>query len=130
MIPNATKKIRFFTDLYAWQKAHQLVLSIYKITQSFPRDELFGLSSQIRRSSASVGANIAEGFGRPSLREKIQFYSIAQSSLTETQNHLILSHDLGYIKDAVFHQTFLESQEVSKILQGLISKTRARALSS
>jgi four helix bundle protein len=77
------KKIKEFTDLIAWQEAHKLVLQIYELTKEFPKDELFGLTSQIRRSAISITSNIAEGFGRQKYGEKIQFYYIAQGSITE-----------------------------------------------
>ena len=72
------KKLRLFTDLDAWQEGHQLVLLVYRFTKSFPREEAFGLVSQMRRCSASVTSNIAEGFSRQSYKEKLQFYSIIQ----------------------------------------------------
>ncbi|MBI4599730.1 four helix bundle protein [Candidatus Uhrbacteria bacterium] len=75
--------MRSFTDLKAWQEGHTLVLKIYKITQSFPKEEQFGLTNQLRRAAVSLTSNIAEGFGRGSYKEKAQFYSIALGSLTE-----------------------------------------------
>jgi four helix bundle protein len=74
---NEKNKIRFFIDLYAWKEAHKLVLLIYNITKEFPKEELFGLSNQIRRAVVSVTSNIAEGFSRNSYKEKSQFYSMA-----------------------------------------------------
>ncbi|MDD5290643.1 MAG: four helix bundle protein [Patescibacteria group bacterium] len=79
-------KIKSFTDLVAWKEAHKLVISIYKITEEFPKNELFGITSQIRRCSVSVSSNIAEGFSRHSDLEKIHFYSITKGSITELQN--------------------------------------------
>ncbi len=86
-----------FQDILVWQKAHQLVLTIYKESNLFPKEELFGLTSQIRRVAASVPANIAEGFKRTGINDKIRFYNIAQSSLEEVKYFLILSKDLVYI---------------------------------
>lgn len=91
------KKIRSFTDLHAWQKAHELVLEVYKITKYFPREEQFGLTNQIRRASISVSSNLAEGFSRRSYKEKIQFYSMALGSTTEVQNQLLIAKDVDYI---------------------------------
>lgn len=90
------KKVRRVEDLIVWQKAHQLVLSIYKETRKFPKEELYGLVSQMRRASVSVPANIAEGFRRRTKSEKQRFVTIAHGSLEETRYFLILSKDLGY----------------------------------
>ena len=89
-------KAKCFEDLVVWQKMHALVLAIYTITRSFPEDERFGLTAQIRRSATSVAANIAEGFGKESDRDKCRYYNIAQSSLDETRYFLILTMDLGF----------------------------------
>jgi len=96
--------IKHFTDLIAWQKNHQLVLEIYKITKKFPKDELFGLTSQIRRAVVSITSNIAEGYGRYYFKEKIRFYTISRGSSTEVQNHLIIAKDLGYITEEEFNK--------------------------
>ena len=97
-------KIRSFTDLDAWKEGHRLVLMIYQITESFPKEEMFGLVSQMRRCAVSVTSNIAEGFSRQSYREKIQFYSTAQGSLTELQNQLLVSRDVGFLKRKKFQE--------------------------
>jgi four helix bundle protein len=93
-----TIKAKTFEELVVWQKSHQFVLSIYKLTQSFPQHELFGLVSQIRRSAVSVPANIAEGFKRKGKADKLRFFNISQASLEETRYYLILANDLGYAK--------------------------------
>jgi len=80
------EKIKSFTDLISWQEGHKLVLLIYAITKKFPKEELFGLVSQIRRCAISITSNIAEGFSRKSKKEKINFYHISLDSLTELQN--------------------------------------------
>ena len=85
-----------FRDLVVWQKAHQFVLSVYRLTESFPDREKFGLSHQMRRAAVSVPANIAEGFGKRSQAEKARFLNIAEGSLEECRYYLILAHDLGY----------------------------------
>ena len=90
------KKAKSFKDLLVWQKSHLLVLEIYKMTQSFPREEMFGLTSQIRRSAVSMPANIVEGFRRQGKADKVRFLNISQGSLEETRYYLILSDDLGY----------------------------------
>lgn len=117
------KKIKEFTDLTSWQKGHTLVVNLYKLTKVFPKSEVFGLTSQIRRAAVSITSNIAEGFGRQSYKEKIQFYYIAYSSLIEVRNQLLIAKDIGYINpeyDNIFNQTI----EVQKILQGLIKKSK------
>ena len=96
------KKIKDFTDLDAWQEAHKLVLSIYKITNSFPEDEKYGLISQMKRSAVSVTSNIAEGFGRSTKKDKIRFYTIAIGSLYELRNQLITSKDLGFLPKSIY----------------------------
>ena len=93
-----TIKAKTFEELFVWQKSHQLVLSIYKLSQSFPQHELFGLVSQTRRSAISVPANIAEGFKRKGKADKLRFFNISQASLEETRYYLILADDLGYAK--------------------------------
>lgn len=91
------QKIQSFTDLYAWQAGHKLVLSIYEVTQKFPKEELFGLTNQLRRAAVSITSNIAEGFSRSSYKEKSQFYSMALGSLTEIQNQLLIAKDIKYL---------------------------------
>ena len=117
-------KIKNFTDLNTWKEAHRLVLAVYKITQNFPREELFGLTSQIRRAAISITSNIAEGFSRKSYKEKSQFYSMALGSLTEVQNQTIIARDLGYIAEKVFKEIEELVIIVSKLLNGLIKKSK------
>jgi len=87
---------RNFRDLVVWQKAHEFVLAVYQLTESFPDREKFGLSHQMRRAAVSIPANIAEGFGKRSQAEKARFLNIAEGSLEESRYYLILTHDLGY----------------------------------
>jgi four helix bundle protein len=115
--------INHFVDLIAWKKNHEAVLKIYKITKNFPKDELFGIVSQIRRAASSITANIAEGYGRFHTKDRIRFYYIARGSSTELQNHLILSHDLGYIDDKQFNELKMGIFEGYKIICGLIKST-------
>jgi four helix bundle protein len=92
--------IQSFEQLEVWQKAHMLVLEVYKMTARFPMDERFGLVSQMRRAAVAVPANIAEGFKRSCKPDKARFYNIAQASLEELRYYFILSQDLGLTKDA------------------------------
>ena len=89
-------KAKTFEDLVVWQKSHQFVLEIYGLTQAFPKFEIFGLTSQIRRAAVSVPANIAEGFKRKGKADKKRFFNISQGSLEEVRYYLILANDLGY----------------------------------
>ncbi len=112
-------KIHSFTDLIAWRKAHNLVLMVYKLTDEFPKSEVFGLTNQIRRSAVSVTSNIAEGFSRVTNKDKSQFYAMSLGSLTELQSQLLIARDIGYISKENFMITSELSVEVSKLLNGL-----------
>ena len=118
-------KIRTFTDLNAWKEGHILVLIIYKETKSFPKEEVFGLVSQMRRCVVSITSNIAEGFSRQSYREKAQFYSMAQGSVTELQNQLLVARDIGLITNERFQEIAKQSIKVHKIINGLIKSSRS-----
>jgi four helix bundle protein len=91
---------RSFEDLLVWQKAHAFVLDIYRLTQGFPREEMYGLTAQLRRAAVSVPANIAEGFKKRSRTDKARVMNIAEASLEETRYYLRLAKDLGYMTDA------------------------------
>lgn len=124
------KKIKSFTDLIAWKEGHKLVLMIYDETKLFPKEEIFGLVSQIRRCAVSITSNIAEGFSRQSYKEKVQFYSMAQGSVTELQNQLLVAHDVGFITNEKFQNLALQSIKVHKIINGLIKSSKALILNS
>jgi len=119
------EKIARFEDLSVWQKAHQLVLQVYRITGSFPAEERFGLSSQMRRAAVSVPANLAEGFKKRGVKDKLNFYNIAQGSLEELRYYLILSKDLGYLSDN--HEMVEAADEIARMLHGLIASVAAAA---
>ena len=121
---NNGSKIKSFTDLHAWQEGHKLVLIIYEITKDFPKEELFGLTNQIRRASVSITSNIAEGFSRQSYKEKLQFYSIAQGSVTELQNQLLIAKDVKYINNETFQKTAEQTIIVHKLITGLIKYSK------
>ncbi len=118
-------KIKSFTDLDAWKEGHKLVLTIYNITKSFPREEMFGLVSQIRRCAVSITSNIAEGFSRQSYKEKAQFYFIALGSVTELQNQLLIAKDVAYITEKQFQDIAKQTIVVHKIVNGLIKSSKA-----
>jgi four helix bundle protein len=109
------EKARRFQDLKVWQKSHQFVLNVYKLTRSFPDHELFGLTSQIRRAAVSIPANIAEGFKRKGKGDKVRFYNISQGSLEETRYYLILTQDLGYAETDDLQK---DADEVGRLLGG------------
>lgn len=119
------EKIRNFTDLVSWKEAHKLVILIYQETRAFPKEELFGLVSQMRRAAISVTSNIAEGFGRKSYKEKTQFFYLLQGSLMELKNQLIASRDIGYLKEESFAKLMSQAEHAHRILQGLITSSKA-----
>ena len=114
---------RTFEDLIVWQKAHQFVLAVYKLTQDFPNDELYGLTSQFRRAGMSIPANISEGYKKTGRPDKLRFLNTAQGSLEECRYYLILTRDLHYGEIASL-QPLLE--ETSKLLEGYASGIRRR----
>jgi len=114
-------KAKNFQDLIVWQKAHQFVLNVYRMTKDFPKEELYGLTSQLRRASVSIASNIAEGFRKSSKLDKVRFFNIAQGSLEECRYYLILIKDLEYA-DSSNSLPLLE--EISKILNSYSEKIR------
>jgi four helix bundle protein len=110
---NLSKSAKTFQDLIVWQKAHKFVLAIYTVTKKFPLNERFGLTSQIRRASVSIPANIAEGFSKRTKADKARFYNIAKGSLEEVRYYLILSRDLGYTENS---NLFTQLEEISRLL--------------
>lgn len=117
--------IKSFTDLEVWQTGHELVLIIYAATKIFPKEEQFGLTSQIRRAVVSITSNIAEGFSRRGFREKLQFYYMALGSLTETQNQLVIAKDLNYLNQKEFDKIATQIVSVHKLLNAFITKTKS-----
>ena len=112
-------KSKSFTNLIVWQKAHQFVLEVYKVTKNFPKDETYGLTSQFRRASVSIPANIAEGFRKRGKNDKVRFLNISEGSLEECKYYLILSRDLNYTDNN--KELINLAEEVSKLL-GAYSK--------
>jgi len=111
---------RDFTKIKAWRLADDLAVTVYKITRRFPREEIYGITSQLRRAASSVAANIAEGANRQSKKEYLQFLSIASGSLAETRYFLHLSKRLGYIEEQESSQSAKLAEETSKTLNGLV----------
>ncbi|MBT3786662.1 four helix bundle protein [bacterium] len=109
---------RSFEDLFVWQRAHQFVIAVYRATQDFPSDELYGLTSQFRRAAVSITANIAEGFKRRGVADKLRFLNISESSLEECRYYIILARDLGY-------GNVSNSKEILEEASRLLSKYRA-----
>ncbi len=118
------EKINYFTDLIAWQEGHKLVLKLYEVTKNFPKEETYALTDQLRRAVVSITSNIAEGFSRQSYKEKTQFYSMALGSITELQNQIIISKDIGYLPKSEFENIMNQSVIVHKITNGLIKASK------
>ena len=122
-------KIQSFMDLDAWKEGHKLVVMVYQVTKRFPKEEIFGIVNQIRRAAVSITSNITEGFSRQSSKEKIQFYSIAQGSVTEVQNQLVVSRDVGYLDNSQYSDMQTQSIRVHKLTNGLIKYLKKTMLS-
>ena len=125
-----SRKITTFTKLVAWQEGHSLVLMVYRVVKSFPKEELFGLAAQLKRAVVSITSNIAEGFSRHTYKDKVHFYYISLGSLTEAQNQIIIAKDLKYISDSEFNELSSQVDLVSRILYGLIKKSNSLIHSS
>jgi four helix bundle protein len=114
-----------FRKQKVWQKSHKLTLEIYKVTIDFPPDELYGLTSQLRRSCASIPANIAEGCGRQSDADFSRFLQIVLGSAAELEYHLLLSHDLGFMNDLDYEELSRKTIEIKQMLTSFIKKLKA-----
>lgn len=122
--------MKTYRDLIVWQKAYTFTIDLYKSTGSFPREEQYGLTSQIRRATVSITSNIAEGFGRSSNREKDQFYAVAHGSLYEVESQLFIAKGVGYISDDVHASLLSQLEEVSRLLQGLRKANKQKGTDS
>jgi four helix bundle protein len=118
-------KISSFEQLVVWQESQNLAVDVYKISRDFPKEETFGVTSQIRRAASSVSANIAEGFGRSSAKDKLQFYTIAYGSLLETKNFLYLSEKLGYIEKQSCQDMIRQCTTVQKLLNAFMKPLKS-----
>lgn len=119
------KTIKDFKDLYAWQKAHTLAVTIYTLTKNFPSSEQFGLTNQVRRAAVSITSNVAEGFGRRTSADRLHFYDMARASLHEVQSQLMIARDVGYLQADDFEKLETMTIECHKVLTGLINKTKS-----
>jgi four helix bundle protein len=117
-------KQRSFEDLRAWQLSHEFMIKCHKIAKALPQHEKYDLTAQIRRSSKSIGANIAEGYGRYHYVDSLRFYYIARGSLTETLNHLITARDLSYLDSVEFQELYSQGKEAERVLNGFIGYVR------
>jgi len=117
--------LKGFRELKVWEKSHLLTLAVYQATSAFPKSELYGITSQIRRASASIPANIAEGCGRGSDLDFARFLQIAMGSASELEYHLLLAGDLGMLNDAACQQLGNEIVEVKRMLTSFIHKLKA-----
>lgn len=117
-------KINSFKGLIVWQKSMDLSRKLYILTKSFPKEEIYGITSQIRRASVSIPSNIAEGYARKSRKEYIQFYSIAYGSVSELETQLILARDFGYINEKDFSAAENLLHEVAKMLHVLLIRLK------
>ncbi|HWS54934.1 MAG TPA: four helix bundle protein [Pyrinomonadaceae bacterium] len=114
-----------FREYKVWEKSHGLALSVYRATGAFPRDELFGLTSQLRRACASIPANIAEGCGRGSNKDFARFLQIAMGSASELEYHLVLARDLNILRAPDFAELTARTTEVKRMLTALLQKVKA-----
>lgn len=120
------EKVKTYKDLIVWNKSIELVRLLYEITKAFPKEELYGLTSQMRRSAVSIPSNIAEGAGRSTRKDYGQFLYIAYGSAFELETQLIIAKELGYLGAAEFEELSTLLCEISKMLRSLIQKLKPR----
>ena len=114
-----------FKQLKVWRKAHEMTLQTYRLTAGFPKEEMYGLTSQLRRSAASIGANIAEGCGRRSDGEMCRFLQIARGSASEIEYHILLARDLHFLAEKDFETLTRQADELQRMLTGLMQSVRS-----
>ena len=119
--------MRDFRKIQVWERSHRFTLQVYKISSSFPKDELYGLTSQIRRAAVSIPSNIAEGCGRDTQAELARFVHIAGGSASELEYQLILAHDLGYIGDEIHLDLNSDINEIKRMLVGFEKAVKANS---
>lgn len=118
---------RDFRSLKVWQKSHQLTLAIYNVTRTFPPEETYGMTSQMRRAATSIGANIAEGCGRDGRADVARFLDMAMGSASELEYHLLLARDLGLVMGPAYDRLAREVTQIERMLTSLTQKIRAEA---
>ena len=118
--------LQSYRDLLVWQRALELAVRIYRLSEKFPKSEIYGLTSQVRRAAVSVPSNIAEGYGRGSRKEYLQFLSVAQGSLKELETQIILAQRLSYASEKDAEVTLSASETVGKMLGGLMRSLRTK----
>ena len=111
-------KTKSFKELIVWQKAHKLVLEVYKTTKSFPKEEVYSLTNQFRRAGVSIAANIAEGYKKKTVAAKSNYLNISEGSLEEVKYYLILAKDLNYMSEALSDELYNDAEEVGRLLTG------------
>jgi four helix bundle protein len=114
------KGARGFRTLMAWKKAYELTIEVYRLSKKFPKEEIYGLTSQLQRAAVSVPANVAEGYERNHRKEYLQFLFIAKGSLGEIETYLLLAKDLGYLSENEYTSASQIREETSRIIKGLI----------
>jgi four helix bundle protein len=119
--------LKNYKELKVWQKAYQFCIEVYKLTKTFPREEIYGLTSQIRRAAVSIPSNIAEGYGRKTIREYIQALYIAYGSNCGLENQILLPADLGYIKAEKLESLHEDIGDIERMLKGIIKSLKNRA---
>ena len=122
--------MRDFRELQVWRKGHHLVLDVYRATSGFPREELYGLTSQVRRSVASIPANLAEGCGRGGDPELARFMQITMGSASELEYHLLLARDLNYLSDTDYQELAERTKEIKRMLAPFINRLKNKNLTS
>ena len=123
---NAKTKIARYTDLIVWQESRKLAKLVYELTKKFPSNEIYGLSSQMKRAAVSVPSNIAEGFGRASAKEKNQFYYVANGSLVEVETQGYIASDVNLLSGSDLQQLLQQTTVTQKLLYGLIKANKER----
>lgn len=118
--------MRNYRELEVWEKSHKLTLELYRLSRSFPREEIYGLTSQLRRAAVSIGANLAEGCGRRMSAELARFVRIAMGSASELDYHLLLCRDFEFITDEQYERTSRELIRIRKMLSGLLASVEAQ----
>ncbi len=121
------KKLTRFEDMAVWQESQELAVLIYSVTKTFPKEEVYGLTSQLRRASSSVSANIAEGFGRGTNKDKAQFYRIALGSLLETKNFLYLAARLDYVGQPKVDEVLQNIESVHNQINAILKYFKSNA---